>query len=179
MTSTITETKTETYHTCLNIAGKAHAATGYGWKTSRGTYQPAIAIHRLYTLPPLAGNPGPQTYTPAAITRRRFETAEEAAACANDYLDRAAYQVVADWLSHPQDVISPGNFEGIKLKGSQWNALADLAGTSLRDEWRNLPDDIHSELVALAEQYLQANATDITGLEVAEHHQAAVKEMAQ
>lgn len=156
------------YHITLNIGDKAHSANGYGWKTS---------IRRLYPLPPLADNSLPQTYTPAALNRHRFDTASQAAKCANDYLDRAAAQVVADWSSNEAVVISPGNFETIELKGCQWSALAAMAGDASRDDWHKLPEETHTEMVKLAAHYLQQNATDITGL-VAENVKAALREAA-
>lgn len=160
-------TTTNTHHITLNIGGRAHAARGFGWLTSRGSYQPAIAIMQLYPLPPLASNYRNQTYTPAALHRHRFDTAAEAADCANHYLDKAAAQVVADFSSNDAEVISPGNFETLKLKGSQWAALQAMAGEANKDDWHKLPETTHSEMVELAAHYLQQNATDISGLEVA------------
>ena len=166
------------FHITLNIAGKAYAATGYGWQTSRGTYQPGISIRPLHTMPYGTGT-HPRNLVPAALTRHRFRSKADAAKCANDYLDRAAAQVVADFRDNEAEVISPYLFDDIELKGSQWKALAEMAGTDSTDDWHTLPDDKHKALVAQAAEYLQANATDITGLEIAPHNRDKVKEMAQ
>ena len=150
------------FHITLNIGGKAHAAMGFGWKTSRGHWQPAIRIMSL----PYDEREKVRRYTPQPLHRRRFETQAEAAQCANDYLDRAAAQVVADWSKDGDApvIVSPDDWPNLKLKGSQWMRLEEMAGTPDHSAWGDLPTEIQGELVERTAEYLQANATDISDI---------------
>ena len=150
------------YHLTLNIGGKAHAARGFGWQTSRGTYQPAVAIMSL----PLDPAEKHRSFTPSPLASHRFEAKADAVKCANDYLDRAAAQVVADWSKDGEMpvIVSPDDWGNIKLKGSQWRRLEEIAGTPDREAWDDLPTEIQGELVEQTSRYLQQNATDISGI---------------
>ena len=153
------------WHISLNIGGKPHAAKGFGWRTSRGSWQPAIIIAAL---PLTTAEARQRTYTPGPLALLRFETEDDAASRANGYLDRAAAQVVADWSNvvGTPIIVSPDDWTGLGdwLTEEQWAALAEVAGDDSRSQWWALPSDKQDRMVEMTSEYLQANATDISGL---------------